>query len=129
MNVRLSVDIQFRINDSLNKFFDIMYKVLQESYHIFVLLCICPPNKSHGKWLKFFSNIVLIFCFSVFLMSFFASWAYIIYHSDNITNLICAFWQISGLCHTIHSVITLYFKRDELKGIFDAVQTFYDASK
>lgn len=105
-------------------------KPLQEIYQIFVLFSICSSKKRIGLQWKFFHAFISLFSLIVQIVTFIASFNFVIkYFSIDLTNSICAFYQIAGTGIAIYTIIISHIKCDNLKEIFDIYQSFYNACK
>lgn len=108
----------------------IIMKPLQDSYRIFAFLCICPSEKPISRWNFYFNILISILSLSLVFIGLIASSAFVSkYLSINLTNALCACYQIAAGISAIYSFITAFIKRDDLKETFDKFQTFYDTCK
>lgn len=105
-------------------------KPLQDSYNIFVHLCICPPIKLISRRKKMFNIFLSIFCPTLLIIGLIGSFVYFIrnFRSD-LASTICAINQIFGTLIGLYTLFMAHVKRRDIKQMFDNFQTFYDASK
>lgn len=105
-------------------------KPLESIYRIFILLLLCPIDKSIDRWIKIRKMALLILNVSSTLPLFAASVAFIIKnHQIDLPNSVFAFMQIMGLCQIIYTMIAAHVMCDDIRKVFDDFQYIYDTCK
>lgn len=103
---------------------------MNQSYQIFVLLCICSPNANPTKSIRIRNVIFSVIAFVYQLLGLIASCVYIVrYFTTNLANTLCAGYQMSGLLSILYTLSIAYIWRENIQTIFDAFQIFYDECK
>lgn len=105
-------------------------KTLLAIYRAFVLLHICPPDKTISRWMKLLNILLFVMCPLTSFIVVAGSFIYFIkYFSIDLANAIGACFQICGQGTTCCSFLIAYVKRNDLEKIFNIIQQFFDASK
>lgn len=105
-------------------------KPLEKNYKTFTLLGICPPAKSISFWMKLQIVIVSILCPTVECIALISSSVFVSNSfSNDLSNAICATFQIAAVVAALNALIMAYIKRNDLHEIFVDFQIFYDARK
>lgn len=105
-------------------------KPFEESYRIFTILGICPPEKSIKRSEKWFNIFVSILCPTLTTITWTASIVFVKkYFSTDLATTICAFTQVAAGVTALYALIIAHLKRDNLKKNFESFQCFCDTSK
>lgn len=105
-------------------------KPMHEINRRFVLLCICPPDKPLNRRTKLFNISFVILNLIIMMYLLFGSMFFCARNfSTDLVHTICAVLQICVAFLGLNSLFTAFIKRSNNKNIFDAYQTFYNASK
>lgn len=105
-------------------------KPMDQSYQIFVLLCICSPNANPTKSMQIRNVIFAVITFVYQLLGLISSCVYIVrYFTTNLANTLCAGYQMSGLLSILYTLSIAYIWRGKIQAIFDDFQIFCDKSE
>lgn len=105
-------------------------KLLKLNYHIFNLLCICPPDDSCSQFIKFRNIIVLILNILLMFIGCFSSVIFIAkYFSVDLENSLGAGFQVGAATPTFYTIIAALILRDDIMKIFIDIQMIYELSK
>lgn len=105
-------------------------KVLEHSYQILVLLCVCPPDDPTNKWIQRRNAILAVLTIVLIMVPNVASIIFMVqYFTIDLASAFCACYQAAALTKCIYTLIVAYIIRNEVKKAFDALQAFYESSK
>lgn len=106
-------------------------RILEHSYQILVLLCVCPPDKDPtNKWIQRRNAILSLLTIVLIMVPNVASIVFMVqYFRIDLASAFCACYQAAALTKCIYTLFVAYIIRDDVKKAFDALQTFYDSSK
>lgn len=105
-------------------------KILEHSYQILVLLCVCSPDDPTNKWIRWRNTIVSVLTIVLIMVPNVASIVFMVhYFRIDIASAFCACYQAAALTKCIYTLFVAYIIRDDVKKAFDALQAFYDSSK
>lgn len=105
-------------------------KVLEHSYQILVLLCICPPDDRTSQWVQRRNVILSILTIILIMVPNIASIVFMVqYVTIDLASAFCACYQAAALTKCIYTLFVAYLIRDDVKNAFDALQAFYTSSE
>lgn len=105
-------------------------KLLKLNYRIFNLLCICPPDDTCSRLIKFRNIIVLIMNIFLMFVGCFCSVIFIAkYFSVDLESSLGAGFQVGAATPTFYTIIAALILRDDIMKIFIDIQMIYEMCK
>lgn len=112
------------------KLFFLIMKPLNRSYHVFVLLCICPPDQFANRWIKFRNITFSIMGLTLILLGNISGFIFIMkFAKIDLIQTMFAVLQTAALTGAIYTLIMAYVLRTKIQSVFNIFQHFYDSSK
>lgn len=103
---------------------------LKENYRIYTIMSICSPHKPLNQRMKCFRLFVTVVGPIILLTGTMASVIYVKEHlSVSLTEAISSSLVASAILTAIYAFFLAHIKRDDLKGLFENFQNFYDKCK